>query len=221
MKRCISPALVSAIVSVLCLPASVWAGSYGSGGGSYGTGGGSYGTGGGSYGTGGGSYGSGGGSYGSGGGSGGGSVRTMPSSFYEEAAWEYYDDALGEYCTPVFRLYSPTKKTHFYTISRDETYQAVVYSGWNYEGVAYYAFDHQAPGTTPLFRFYSKTNKAHFYTMSATASRRTRTGPMTASPIMCIPAARAGIPAGFPSSASGRACIGTISSRRASPSETA
>ena len=167
MKRCISPALVSAIVSVLCLPASVWAGSYGSGGGSYGTGGGSYGTGGGSYGSGGGSYGSGGGSYGSGGGSGGGSVRTMPSSFYEEAAWEYYDDALGEYCTPVFRLYSPTKKTHFYTISRDETYQAVVYSGWNYEGVAYYAFDHQAPGTTPLFRFYSKTNKAHFYTMSA------------------------------------------------------
>lgn len=70
---------------------------------------------------------------------------------------------------PVYRFWSPTNQTHFYTINsaeRDQilaTYPARI---WSYEGVAYQAFANQAPGTVPLYRFWSPRLQGHFYTAS-------------------------------------------------------
>jgi hypothetical protein len=57
---------------------------------------------------------------------------------------------------------------HFYTTSTTERDNAVVTYGYQYEGIACYAFDTQAPGTTALFRLYNPQTGDHFYTTSTT-----------------------------------------------------
>lgn len=69
----------------------------------------------------------------------------------------------------VYRFWSTSKSSHFYTISVAE--RNAVASGyspveWRYEGRAYDAFDTQIPGTVPLYRFYSQSFNGHFYTPS-------------------------------------------------------
>ena len=57
---------------------------------------------------------------------------------------------------------------HFYTTSATERDNAVVTSGYQYEGIACYVFDSQASGTTALFRLYNPQTGDHFYTTSTT-----------------------------------------------------
>lgn len=76
-------------------------------------------------------------------------------------------EAFGQGSVPVYRFYSPTSKTHFYTISEGEKNNlARSGSGWNFEGVAYYAYTTRQEGTVPLYRFFSLANNAHFFTRS-------------------------------------------------------
>jgi parallel beta-helix repeat protein len=70
----------------------------------------------------------------------------------------------------VFRFWSTSKRSHFYTISPDERNQVISgYSPveWRYEGRAYDAFDTNVAGSIPLYRFYSRAFNGHFYTASA------------------------------------------------------
>lgn len=68
--------------------------------------------------------------------------------------------------TPVYRFYSSSASTHFYTGNAGEAHGLRNGSpaGWNYEGVAYYAYTRQVSGTVPLYRFYSPVYRGHFFT---------------------------------------------------------
>ena len=90
---------------------------------------------------------------------------------YEGIAWYAYDPSDHPTDTlPIYRFYSPTSGSHFWTISEEEkdyiiaNYSAVL----SYEGIAYYAYapsDHPTD-TLPIYRFYSPLNGSHFYTIS-------------------------------------------------------
>ena len=90
---------------------------------------------------------------------------------YEGIAWYAYDPS--EYpadTLPVYRFYSPTSGSHFYTMSEEEkdyiiaNYSAVL----SYEGIAWYAYEtsNHPEDTLPVYRFYSPLNGSHFYTIS-------------------------------------------------------
>ncbi|MBC7517640.1 MAG: hypothetical protein H7248_01950 [Microbacteriaceae bacterium] len=67
---------------------------------------------------------------------------------------------------PVYRFWSATFSSHFYTISTVERDAVIArYPGiWAYEGPVYQAFTTQVAGSVPLYRFWSDTLKGHFYT---------------------------------------------------------
>jgi hypothetical protein len=71
---------------------------------------------------------------------------------------------------PVYRFWSDEYMHHFYTISETEKDEIVANWSdiWDYEGIAYYAFTSNQPGTTALHRFWSDTYMGHFYTTSET-----------------------------------------------------
>lgn len=73
----------------------------------------------------------------------------------------------------LYRFWSKTKKSHFYTSNAQERDQVIRnYSDdvWKYEKIAYYVQPYKNSacpvGTSPIFRFWSKTNQSHFYTKS-------------------------------------------------------
>ena len=67
---------------------------------------------------------------------------------------------------PIFRFYSPVLLGHFYTADPAERDRVITRLAgiWDYEGVAYSAFNRQVPGTVPLYRFWSDAYGGHFYT---------------------------------------------------------
>ncbi|MBG6106764.1 right-handed parallel beta-helix repeat-containing protein [Frigoribacterium sp. CG_9.8] len=70
----------------------------------------------------------------------------------------------------VYRFWSESKKSHFFTISNDErNLVASTYNPaeWRYEGMAFDAFTSSLSGTVPLYRFYSASYQSHFYTANA------------------------------------------------------
>lgn len=70
---------------------------------------------------------------------------------------------------PVYRFWSPQNKSHFYTISEEEKNLVIANytdNEWFYEGITYFAYPAQQPGTTPIHRFWSPQNRSHFYTAS-------------------------------------------------------
>lgn len=95
------------------------------------------------------------------------------------ATWSYEGPVFYGYATdyvpglaPVYRFWSSTLSSHFYTISEAEkndviaTYPSEV---WAYEGIAFYAYP---PGSTPppdaepVYRFWNERESTHFYTIS-------------------------------------------------------
>ena len=73
--------------------------------------------------------------------------------------------------SPVYRFWSSTKKSHFYTISiteRDSVIANYDDAEWLYEGPAYVAYPSQVAGSSPLYRFWSQRYQGHFYTASVT-----------------------------------------------------
>ncbi|CAN5205773.1 hypothetical protein BH09ACT1_BH09ACT1_02170 [soil metagenome] len=71
---------------------------------------------------------------------------------------------------PVYRFWSPTLHSHFYTISaveKDTILKTYPIRIWSFEGAAFRAYTTQAPGTVPLYRFWSSRLGDHFYTTNA------------------------------------------------------
>jgi len=70
----------------------------------------------------------------------------------------------------VYRFWSPSLSSHFYTISEQERDGLVRDFGyvWTYEGVAFYAYPEgqQPAGALPVYRFWSGSGNRHFYTIS-------------------------------------------------------
>ncbi|OHB65088.1 MAG: hypothetical protein A2Y77_02610 [Planctomycetes bacterium RBG_13_62_9] len=72
---------------------------------------------------------------------------------------------------PVYRFWSNTSGSHFYTISESEKNKLLNnYSyAWTYEGVAFYAYPPgaQPSDASPVYRFWNASDNSHFYTMDA------------------------------------------------------
>jgi hypothetical protein len=70
--------------------------------------------------------------------------------------------------TPVYRFWSPTLSSHFYTISETERDNLVKNypNDWSLEGVAFYVFaeGRQPADACPVYRFWSGSLSCHFYT---------------------------------------------------------
>ena len=67
--------------------------------------------------------------------------------------------------SPVYRFYSRVYKGHFFTMNEGEMVDLIENNpNWDYEGVAYFAYQNSLDGTTPLYRFYSKKYRGHFFT---------------------------------------------------------
>ncbi len=71
---------------------------------------------------------------------------------------------------PVYRFWSPTLGSHFYTIDEAERNKLVDNYAhvWTYEGVAFYAYadGSQPTGTSAAYRFWAPQLGSHFFTMS-------------------------------------------------------
>jgi DNA-binding beta-propeller fold protein YncE len=94
---------------------------------------------------------------------------------FENNVWSY--ENVGFYAlnapagdaVPVYRFWSPSHSTHFYTLSEteklwiEETFPPSV---WTYEGIAYYAFEQDTSDTSAVYRFWSPTKNTHFFTTS-------------------------------------------------------
>lgn len=93
-------------------------------------------------------------------------------------AWDFAFELLtngisaanGPGLAPVYRLWSQSLTTYFYTISEDEKNLLVSKypNVWSYEGIAFYAYrPEQAPvGSKPVYRFWSAKLGRHLYTIS-------------------------------------------------------
>ncbi|MBN1507281.1 MAG: leucine-rich repeat domain-containing protein [Sedimentisphaerales bacterium] len=89
---------------------------------------------------------------------------------FEGIAYFTLMEARDPNAVPVYRFWSPTLSSHFYTISEEEKNMLVRdFPGvWTLEGVAFHAFGEgrQPADTCPVYRFWSGTLGCHFYTSS-------------------------------------------------------
>ena len=67
---------------------------------------------------------------------------------------------------PVYRFFTTHSYSHFYTINtRERDALNAPTSGWRPEGIGFYAYGEQIPGSLPVHRFYYP-GVEHFFTMS-------------------------------------------------------
>lgn len=71
---------------------------------------------------------------------------------------------------PLFRLYSPGARDHFYTTSVSECDNAVKTCHYTFEGIAGLVFPGQVESTVPLYRVWGKLD--HFYTTNSAEKSR-------------------------------------------------
>lgn len=98
-------------------------------------------------------------------------IATWPVDWtYEGPVYHAFDDVLDSNLRPVYRFWSNTFGSHFYTISETERdyVMATWPVDWTFEGPVFYAYPEgqQPAGTLPVYRFWSNTLAAHFYTIS-------------------------------------------------------
>lgn len=89
---------------------------------------------------------------------------------YEGVAYDSYEGS-GANRVPIYRFWSSQNSHHFYTSSETEKDAAIAnYSDaeWLFEGIAYYVYQSEQPGTIPVYRFWSNQNRVHFYTSNGT-----------------------------------------------------
>lgn len=72
---------------------------------------------------------------------------------------------------PVYRHYSPTRGSHFYTTDLNES-NTIRAQGWNFEGIAWRVSPN--PNSKPVYRHYSPSRGRHFYTTSQNESSTIR-----------------------------------------------
>jgi thermitase len=68
--------------------------------------------------------------------------------------------------SPVYRFRHRQYGNHFYTVSEAEKNNLIAYQSsiWQYETVAYYAFQASASGRIPVYRFFNPSGWRHYYT---------------------------------------------------------
>lgn len=92
---------------------------------------------------------------------------------YEGVAFYAFATEAELSATAVFRFWSPSLNSHFYTTSQTERNKLIdLYSPetWVYEGVAFYTYAKgtQSADTYATYRFWSARFRTHFFTMSRT-----------------------------------------------------
>lgn len=94
---------------------------------------------------------------------------------YPQDVWKYEGVAFQVFTTkekgtiPVYRFWSDEKQSHFYTASEEEKNQIIANYPeriWRFEGVAWYAYATEQPGSAPIYRFWSDEKQHHFFTFS-------------------------------------------------------
>lgn len=97
-------------------------------------------------------------------------IANLPHYAYEGASFlaaSAADPLTG--IVPVYRFFNTSSGNHLYTISEvEKDYIEENLSNYNFEGVAYNAYQIEREGTIPLYRFYNSVIDAHFFTPSAT-----------------------------------------------------
>lgn len=69
--------------------------------------------------------------------------------------------------TAIYRFYNATTGAHFFTSSAAERDGVIAGNpSFNYEGVAFYGYGSQVPGSSPVFRFYNTRTGRHFFTIT-------------------------------------------------------
>jgi lysyl endopeptidase len=80
-----------------------------------------------------------------------------------------YQDALYQWLSPsqktVFRFYSPTNGTHFFTMNSYERDVVLTYPTFSYEGAGFMASPTPEVGLFNVYRFYNTVSQSHFYTI--------------------------------------------------------
>ncbi|MCL5282572.1 MAG: hypothetical protein M1376_22015 [Planctomycetes bacterium] len=88
---------------------------------------------------------------------------------YEQVAYYAFAGATDPLAAPVYRFWSASLQTHFYTMNAAERDKLIkdYPSVWTPEGAAFYTYAKDAPpqGTSAVYRFWS--GSAHFYTINA------------------------------------------------------
>jgi hypothetical protein len=86
-------------------------------------------------------------------------LKDVPGS-----AFEVVDTLNNIY--PIYRLYSPSKGVHFYTLSDKERSKLTsTNTGWEYEKEAFSAHKASVVGSTAVYRFLNLLSGRHFYTI--------------------------------------------------------
>ena len=104
-------------------------------------------------------------------------VRDYVIDLYDDYTWTYEGPVYNAFPTdsepglqPVYRFWSDTLVSHFYTISVSERDYVINTwpDTWTYEGEVFYAYPpgSQPAGTKPVYRFWSDVLETHFYTIS-------------------------------------------------------
>lgn len=95
--------------------------------------------------------------------------RNLPQYLYEGnsymAALEPEDSLTS--IKPVYRFFNSSTGIHLYTMSETEkNYIVDNLTNYNFENIAYYAYESPQEGTIPLYRFYHTIADTHFFTPS-------------------------------------------------------
>ena len=68
--------------------------------------------------------------------------------------------------SPLYRMWQPTAKDHFYTVDANEYDRAAKDFGYTKEGIVGYVLSNYHAGAMPFFRLWNPSIADHFYTMS-------------------------------------------------------
>lgn len=94
---------------------------------------------------------------------------------YEGIAYYVYSRAIDADLKPVYRFWSESLGSHFWTISESEKDKLLgqLSDTWTYEGIAFYAYPegYQPDDAKPVYRFWSSRNGGHFYTIDEAEKR--------------------------------------------------
>ena len=94
-------------------------------------------------------------------------ITKDPGWKYEGVAYTIRNAEKSSFLKPVYRFYSPSYKSHFYTISLAERNTIIANDpNWTYEGIAYEAYENAGNNRTKVFRFYNPQSKSHFFSTS-------------------------------------------------------
>ena len=90
---------------------------------------------------------------------------------YKGIAFYAYNNKSTEGTKPVYKFYSSSRSTYFYTISKSQKDKLISNPEkrkvWAYKGIAFYAYNNKSTeGTKPVYKFYSSSRSTYFYTIS-------------------------------------------------------